>query len=239
MAPKVFSRVLQFLAAVAVFSSVWLINSTQARVIGSPLARQTASDANKENSVHRSDSFKFLSDPEWRAKLQFGNKVVSDGEKSLPEETEQLKNLTADEQPTKQSEDAISGSGTVNTNSPHQSGNPFLRSKRDTSGSCSFPTNLPEKVKELNEFLHDSQYVGVIPEQDDYIPIPHDQPTNCPAAVGDWWPRPEINLRSTCPSIKEELDNGPDAYPRYVENSLLATEIFVLIGWFGMRPKFI
>ncbi|RUS80678.1 hypothetical protein EGW08_011544, partial [Elysia chlorotica] len=95
--------------------------------------------------------------------------------------------------------------------------NPFLRSKRDTSSSsCSIPANLPEKVQELNSFLSNPMYVGVIPEQDEFLPLPSNQPHDCPAPTGSWWPGVATNLRSTCPSVKEELDNGPDAYPRHV-----------------------
>ena len=102
------------------------------------------------------------------------------------------------------------------------SDNPFLRVRRDTAetsgtstSSCPLPENLPAQVRDLNSFLEESQYIGVIPEQDGYIPLPPNQPHNsCPAATGSWWPRREINLRSTCPWVWEELDNGPDAYPR-------------------------
>ncbi|GFO15053.1 interleukin-17d [Plakobranchus ocellatus] len=102
--------------------------------------------------------------------------------------------------------------------------NPFLRLKRNIpssiSTSCSIPSNLPAKVRDLNSFLADRQYIGVIPTQDSYVSLPSDQPqTSCPAATGSWWPRPEINLRSTCPWVWEVLDNGPDAYPRYIRKA--------------------
>ncbi|RUS79149.1 hypothetical protein EGW08_013096 [Elysia chlorotica] len=74
-------------------------------------------------------------------------------------------------------------------------------------------------ARELNSFLADSDYLSVMPEQGDFIPLPTGQPYSCPAATGSWWPRREINLRSTCPWTWEELDNGPDAYPRYIRQA--------------------
>ncbi|GFN79704.1 interleukin-17d [Plakobranchus ocellatus] len=102
--------------------------------------------------------------------------------------------------------------------------NPFLRLKRNIPSSspisCPIPSNLPAQVRDLNSFLSDPQYIGVIPTQDSHISLPSDQPqTGCPAATGSWWPRPEINLRSTCPWVWQVLDNGPDAYPRYVRKA--------------------
>ncbi|GFR59181.1 interleukin-17-4 [Elysia marginata] len=108
--------------------------------------------------------------------------------------------------------------------------NPFLRARRDTaaadsasasiSQTCSLPTNLPAQVAELNTFLANSEYIGVLPEQDGHISLPSNQPENsCPAASGSWWPRQESNLKSTCPWIWEELDNGPNAYPRYLRQA--------------------
>ena len=98
--------------------------------------------------------------------------------------------------------------------------NPFLRVRRDAPASsnagstCSPPANLPTQVRELNSFLDNSDYISVIPEQGNEIELPTDQPDSCPAATGSWWPRNEVNLRSTCPWVWEELDNGEDAYPR-------------------------
>ncbi|RUS79148.1 hypothetical protein EGW08_013095 [Elysia chlorotica] len=88
-----------------------------------------------------------------------------------------------------------------------------------TSNTCSLPANLPAQVRELNSFLAESDYLGVMPAQTDFIPLPTGQPYSCPAATGSWWPRSEINLRSTCPWIWEELDNGPDAYPRHIRQA--------------------
>ncbi|GFR78410.1 interleukin-17-4 [Elysia marginata] len=72
------------------------------------------------------------------------------------------------------------------------------------------------EVQQLNSFLNDSDYVGLIPQQDSFIPLPSNQPLDCPNPTGSWWPGNEINLRSTCPFIKEERDLGPDAYPRHL-----------------------
>ena len=94
--------------------------------------------------------------------------------------------------------------------------NPFLRVRRDVPGrSCSTPADLPVQVRELNAFLNNSDYIALMPQQDDssLLPTGH-QHSSCPAATGSWWPGQEVNLRSTCPWVWENLDNGQDAYPR-------------------------
>ncbi|KAK3781089.1 hypothetical protein RRG08_010097 [Elysia crispata] len=99
--------------------------------------------------------------------------------------------------------------------------NPFLRVRRDVPGrSCSTPADLPVQVRELNAFLNNSDYIALMPQQDDssLLPTGH-QHSSCPAATGSWWPGQEVNLRSTCPWVWENLDNGQDAYPRYIRQA--------------------
>ncbi|KAK3775498.1 hypothetical protein RRG08_027252 [Elysia crispata] len=219
MALTIFTRALQLLSAVALISLLALIDSTEAYAIDSS-SRPSTIDIGKE-----SNSVRFLSDPNWRAQ-QLGNRVHGEDKDTIDVSHEQkfAANLESDEG--KEDSNPMS----LNSESSSMSRtNPFLRSKRDTassSSSCSLPANLPEKVEKLNSFLTDSQYVGVIPQQDDFIPLPSNQPHDCPAPTGSWWTtRTEPNLRSTCPYIKEELDNGPDAYPRHlIQAKCLCTE---------------
>jgi hypothetical protein len=87
-----------------------------------------------------------------------------------------------------------------------------IRSKRST---CAIPANLPELVRSLNSRLSPNQLVGLIPEAPYRNPIPSRQPSQCPDEVTNkWWPRSEVNLRSTCPWNITEVDLGEDAFPR-------------------------
>jgi hypothetical protein len=109
-------------------------------------------------------------------------------------------------------EDKISGikfpSSTVST---ADNSNPFIRSKRST---CDIPANLPELVRDLNSRLGPKQLVGLIPESRGRNPI-SGQPSQCHDDVTNkWWPRPEVNLRSTCPWNITEVDLGEHAFPR-------------------------
>lgn len=98
---------------------------------------------------------------------------------------------------------------------PRPADNPFLRNKR--AADCPVPSDLPQRVLDLNPYLNATQFVGLIKQDtSDYKPLPKDQPNkkDCPAATGSWWPRPEFNLRSTCPWILEERDLGEEYFPR-------------------------
>ncbi|XP_005091583.1 uncharacterized protein LOC101857312 [Aplysia californica] len=99
--------------------------------------------------------------------------------------------------------------------------NPFLRAKRDVDASCPLPEDMPQQVRDLNDFLEADQFIGLEPEQPEVEAIPTDQPPadQCPASSGSWWPRRELNLRSTCPWIYVQKDNGADVYPRYVREA--------------------
>lgn len=90
--------------------------------------------------------------------------------------------------------------------------NPFVRSKRST---CARPGNLPELVKDLNKHLTASQFLGLDPKEPTTTPAPTKATLACPrAATGDWWPQPDVNLRSTCPWTLEPVYLGPNAFPR-------------------------
>ncbi|CAG5131653.1 unnamed protein product, partial [Candidula unifasciata] len=89
--------------------------------------------------------------------------------------------------------------------------NPFVRSKRST---CVTPANLPQMVRDLNTRLTASQLVGLNPGESTPQAAPTSQYNTCPRNVtGDWWPRPEVNLRSTCPWKLQQVDLGVNAFP--------------------------
>ncbi|BFZ18269.1 hypothetical protein BsWGS_21308 [Bradybaena similaris] len=96
--------------------------------------------------------------------------------------------------------------------------NPFFRTKRSV---CTIPANLPQMVRNLNSRLTPSQLIGLNPgESTPPTVAPTDQPNTCPTnETGDWWPRKELNLRSTCPWTLQQVDLGTDAFPRYVYNA--------------------
>ncbi|KAH9491002.1 hypothetical protein Btru_051711 [Bulinus truncatus] len=98
--------------------------------------------------------------------------------------------------------------------------NPFLRGKRQTV-NCQLPSNIPEMVSGLNSFLNASQFVGKVDQVDSYTPLPTNQPAvgDCPARNGSWWPRPEMNLRSTCPWIYVENNLGSNFYPSKLQEA--------------------
>ncbi|BFZ18266.1 hypothetical protein BsWGS_21305 [Bradybaena similaris] len=93
--------------------------------------------------------------------------------------------------------------------------NPFFRAKRSV---CTIPANLPQMVRDLNSRLTPSQLIGLNPRESTLPTVAStDQPNTCPAnETGDWWPRTEVNLRSTCPWRLQQVDLGIDAFPRYV-----------------------
>jgi len=97
------------------------------------------------------------------------------------------------------SEDPSTSSSLVQ---PFRGLNPFLRAKRDADANCPLPQDMPQQVRDLNTFLEADQFIGLEPEQPEAEAIPTDQPADqCPASTGSWWPRRELNLRSTCPWI--------------------------------------
>ncbi|GFO37767.1 interleukin-17d [Plakobranchus ocellatus] len=195
-------------AALAAIIFVCQVSPAKPHVISNPRTAQLAGDLGRKDSA---DSFQFLSDPEWQAQFKHSQNNRESTESPVTSTRAATTSSPQALLPGKGLEPSVEASG----QSVARSANPFLRKKRSTS--CSTPIDLPEKVKELNPFLSDSQYVGLIPTPDEYIPLPSDQPhSSCPAATGSWWPRPEVNLRATCPWIWEELDNGPDAYPRHM-----------------------
>ncbi|BFZ18267.1 hypothetical protein BsWGS_21306 [Bradybaena similaris] len=109
--------------------------------------------------------------------------------------------------------------------------NPFFRTKRSV---CTIPANLPQMVRDLNSRLTPSQLIGLNPgESTPPTVAPTDQPNTCPAKeTGDWWPRTEVNLRSTCPWRLQQVDLGTDAFPRYVYDA----KCICLNGCIGTSP---
>ncbi|BFZ18270.1 hypothetical protein BsWGS_21309 [Bradybaena similaris] len=95
--------------------------------------------------------------------------------------------------------------------------NPFVRSKRST---CTRPGNLPQLVKDLNQHLTASQFLGLYPAEPTTTPAPTSENLACPRGpTGDWWPKSEMNLRSTCPWTLVPKDLGETAFPRYVNTA--------------------
>ena len=70
------------------------------------------------------------------------------------------------------------------------------------------------RMEDIKSLLQDDQFIGLNPGEEDQVKLPANQPRICPARYGSWYPRKELNLRSSCPWIYEVLDNGPDASPR-------------------------
>lgn len=92
--------------------------------------------------------------------------------------------------------------------------NPFFRTKRSV---CTIPANLTQMVRDLNSRLTPSQLIGLNPGESTPPVAPTNQPNTCPTGeTGDWWPRTEVNLRSTCPWTLQQVDLGTNAFPRYV-----------------------
>ncbi|XP_013080675.2 uncharacterized protein LOC106066244 [Biomphalaria glabrata] len=102
---------------------------------------------------------------------------------------------------------------------------PTLRSRRSQI-NCQMPSNLPRMVRELNPFLNFTQFVGLVNRSESYPPLPDNQPSvdDCPSGYGSWWPRSEMNLRSTCPWVYEEIDLGPTMYPRKIQQAVCICE---------------
>ncbi|CAG5131652.1 unnamed protein product, partial [Candidula unifasciata] len=87
--------------------------------------------------------------------------------------------------------------------------------------TCATPANLPQMVRDLNTRLTASQLVGLNPGESTPQAAPTSQYNTCPRNVtGDWWPRPEVNLRSTCPWKLQQVDLGVNAFPRYVNTAV-------------------
>lgn len=103
--------------------------------------------------------------------------------------------------------------GSVPDQSP--SGHPFVRDKRDVN--CPIQSYIPAEVLDRNTFLNSTMYLGLNPQQPALSPLPEEGLT-CPNETGSWWPRPETNLKSTCPWVFEYNDFGESYYPRYVFN---------------------
>ncbi|GFR68445.1 interleukin-17-4 [Elysia marginata] len=203
MGSKTFIKALQVLFALTIMTVLGLLNPTQAYVIGSKT--NTKVTTGQERNDH--NSFRFLFGRKWRAKHLIGG--ADSGHGKATEEPSDVGNFDVNSRPGEGEEDKSSGMSNQN---------PFLRSKRDTSGnsSCEFLANLPQEVQQLNSSLNDSVYVGLIPQQDSFIPLPSNQSLTCPNSTDPWWPGNEINLRSTCPYINKVHNLGTDAYPRYL-----------------------
>ena len=189
MALRIFTRALQLLSAVALISVLDLIDSTQAYSIGSSSRPSTTMDFGKESSSAHS-----LSGAKWRAQ-QLGRRVHGEDKEAIGVSHEQklVANLESDER---------------KENSPMSfRSSSMSRSKRDTfnSSSCPLPANVTERVEELNSFLINITYLGVLELRFE----------NCSAARTLLKKENQrLDMSSWCPSIQQVLDNGLDAYPR-------------------------
>uniref|UniRef100_A0A2C9M6C0 CTCK domain-containing protein n=1 Tax=Biomphalaria glabrata TaxID=6526 RepID=A0A2C9M6C0_BIOGL len=85
---------------------------------------------------------------------------------------------------------------------------------------------LSMMLGELSPFLNLTQFVGLASQSESYPSLPDNQPSvdDCPSGYGSWWPRSEMNLRSTCPWVYEEIDLGPTMYPRKIQQAVCICE---------------
>ncbi|KAK3793928.1 hypothetical protein RRG08_033503 [Elysia crispata] len=202
MALRIFTRALQLLSAVALISVLDLIDSTQAYSIGSSSRPSTTMDFGKESSSVHS-----LSEAKWRAQ-QLGRRVHGEDKEAIGVSHEQklVANLESDERKENSPMSLNSGSSSMS------------RSKRDTpdSSSCPLPANLTERVKELNSFLINITYLGELPQQG-VEPSLELQFESCSAVRTLLKTENQrLNMSSMCTYIEQVLDNGLDAYPRYL-----------------------
>ena len=200
MALRIFTRALQLLSAVALISVLDLIDSTQAYSIGSSSRPFTTMDIGKESS-----SAHFLSGAKWRAQ-QLGSRVHGEDKETIGVSHEQklVANLESDERKENSPMSLNSGSSSMS------------RSKRDTpdNSSCPLPANVTERVEELNSFLINITYLGVLPQQgvEPSLKLPIQ---SCSAVTTLLKTENQgLDMSSWCPSIAQVLDKGLDAYPR-------------------------
>ncbi|GFR62948.1 interleukin-17-4 [Elysia marginata] len=106
---------------------------------------------------------------------------------------------------------------------PIETDNPIVHTAENSQSESRNETGhgpfSPNQMLQLRSSFTDAMYIGVIPEENDLIQVPGNQPHSCPAASGSWFPGQELNLRSTCPWIWEVLDNGVDTYPRFLKQA--------------------